>query len=777
MTNPPLWERLRRARVVQVLLVYLGASWVVLQIAETLTEALSLPEWVPPVAVILLLVGLVVILATTWIQSLPATTAGEAAGELPTDWEIAPGDALASLKAGRLPHLTWGRAIMGGVVALALLFGGAGIYVGYSGRPVVELGPTEVGATDADEGIAVVPFKVSGAELEVWQEGMVDLLSTNLDGMGGFRAIDSRTVIARWREVVEDDEAPDLQTSLRVAGRTGARYAVVGSAVGVGDNLRLVTEVYDLSDGREIGSAQAEGSPDEVMELVDRLSVETVRALMAGGGEELATSRNLADLTTSSLPALRAYLEGERRYRHAEFPQAVDAYERALEADPDFALALFRLSDTYGWLENIGSERAVELGERSIAVMDRLTPRNAILVAAGNALYSGDLSYLEDLESAVRKYPDDPEIWFLLGETYFHLGEVTQGTYADAEEAITRAVDLDPSFAPYHVHAADVAILRGDREAARTAMGAYEQLSGSKQANPEQYVAFDLFLGDATERAAGAAAAMELDERDLSILWGQYAYRSENLEATRLIAETFRERTGQPGWNYALLRIAANQGRWVTAEAMLRDSLQGGPEARHAYLLHRFARSQPDEMLDAAALRSCDPRNCDAWSAAAFAAEEGDWDRHRSFVDFLPLRADSLAETGDTLQARRTRVASEAIEAYGRLRQGDANGARTILERVQGQVAPGRDAAVRLWLAEAYEAMGRRQEALHWYELLLNGDLRSYAHYRMAGLAEELGDEERARAEWNALLMNYEQADPDNPRLAEARDAMARLGG
>ena len=73
--------------------------------------------------------------------------------------------------------------------------------------------------------------------------------------------------------------------------------------------------------------------------------------------------------------------------------------------------------------------------------------------------------------------------------------------------------------------------------------------------------------------------------------------------------------------------------------------------------------------------------------------------------------------------------------------------------------------------------MGRRQEALHWYGLLLNGDLRSYAHYRMAGLAEELGDSERARAEWRALLVNYEQADPDNPRLAEAREALARLGG
>ena len=90
MTPPSLWDRVRRARIVQVLVVYLGASWGVLQIADTLSEALSLPEWVAPVAIILLMVGMVIILATAWVQSLDSTTQAEEAGEVPTDWEVAP---------------------------------------------------------------------------------------------------------------------------------------------------------------------------------------------------------------------------------------------------------------------------------------------------------------------------------------------------------------------------------------------------------------------------------------------------------------------------------------------------------------------------------------------------------------------------------------------------------------------------------------------------------------------------------------------------------------
>ena len=312
MTAPSFLERLKRARVVQVLAVYLGASWAVLQIADTLTEALSLPEWVSPVSIILPLVGLVIILATAWVQSLPSTTAAEEAGERPTDWELAPAAAVESLKRGRIPHLAWGRAVFGGVFALSMLLGGAGVYVVFTGGQSF-IGSTEAGASDAAEGIAILPFNVSGVEdADFWGEGMVDLLSTNLDGMGCYRTIDARTVMARWRESVGDDASPDLRAALSAAGLSGARYAVIGSTVGIGTDLRLVAEVYDLSNGAEVGSGQVAGSQDDPMSLIDELSLETMRVLLSGGGGDLATTRNLADLTTASLPALRAYLEGER---------------------------------------------------------------------------------------------------------------------------------------------------------------------------------------------------------------------------------------------------------------------------------------------------------------------------------------------------------------------------------------------------------------------------------------------------------------------------------
>ncbi|HSG49044.1 MAG TPA: hypothetical protein VLA43_14580, partial [Longimicrobiales bacterium] len=330
--------------------------------------------------------GLVIILATAWVQSLPATTAKEEAGELPGDWQVAPADALASLKAGKVPHLTWGRAILGGAVALSFLFGGAGLYVMVTGTRAPGFGPREAGADVAAAGIAVVPFDVRGQDLEIWREGMVDLLSNNMDGVGGFRTIDPRTVLARWKEGVGDDPTPDLDVALRAAGATGARYALVGSVVGLGDNVRIVSNVYDLDTRREVAQGQAEGPAGDVLRLVDDLAVGTIRSLLSSTGREGAGDLTAETLTTGSLDALREFLEGERHYRRGEFAEAVQSFERAVAADTSFAIGLVRLSEAYGWLEAMGSEKMREYGDKAVAHADRLPPRYQFIMSAWDAL-------------------------------------------------------------------------------------------------------------------------------------------------------------------------------------------------------------------------------------------------------------------------------------------------------------------------------------------------------------------------------------------------------
>ncbi|MBT8487762.1 MAG: hypothetical protein KJO65_02930, partial [Gemmatimonadetes bacterium] len=421
MSKPHLWERIRGARIFQVAAVYLGACWVVLQITETLTGLLSLPEWVGPVAVLLLLIGLLVVLATAWIQSLPQTSAAEEAGEVPTDWEVDAADVLASLKRGKLPHLTWGRAIVGGVVALSLLFGVSGLVVLLRG-PGSVLGPTEAGAESAASGIAVLPFQVSGDELQVYREGMVDLMAANLDGLSNYRAIDSRTVLARWNQQFRATREVALDEALRVAAGTGARYAVVGSGVEAGPEVRFTASIYDLSTGSQVGEGgQVQGSPDEVLALVDELTVEVMRSVLDATGQSSAQTFRLASLLTESVPALRHYLEGDAAFRRARFPAARESLERAIEEDSTFALAYWRLGETIGWEIGIGNRDSRAYKRRASELSDRLPTREASLLRMSTAVsdFRGG-QIVGELRSYVQRYPDDPDGWYLLGEVGLH---------------------------------------------------------------------------------------------------------------------------------------------------------------------------------------------------------------------------------------------------------------------------------------------------------------------------------------------------------------------
>lgn len=776
MTPPSLWHRIRSARIVQVLFVYLGASWAVLQISDTLTQALSLPEWVSPAAVILLLVGLVIILATAWVQALPSTSAAEEAGTRPSDWEIAPSDAVESLRRGRLPYLTWGRSILGGVVALSLLFGGAGLYVGFSGRPAVGgLGPMAAGASEAPEGIAILPFNVSGVDdRDFWGEGMVDLLSTNLDGMGGYRTIDSRTVLARWREEVGDDPSPDLRRALQAAARTGARYAVVGSAVGVGADLRLVAEIYDLSDGREIGSGQVQGSEDDPLSLIDDLSLETMRRLLSGSDENLATSRNLADVTTPSVPALRAYLEGERYYREALFPQAVEAYERALEADSTFALALFRISDAYGWLESVQSDVAIDWAARSVRFMDELSPRNAVIVGASNALYRGDLTALASLEEAVRRYPDDPEAWFMLAESYLHLGEATGAGAQEALDAVNRAIRLDPGFAPYYVHAIDLNMILSRPDSAGVIMERYGRFSGAESIQAEYLAAYDYYFGGADGNADRWARVRALNDMGLSILWGTFGVQMEDMVLSMRLADYVRDRTGQPGWWPGIARFSLLTGHLDRAEAMVRDSLPGGPDPYSVYLLHRFGGVDMTDLLGV--VRTCEPGpGCTLWRGA-LAADEGDWGEVDRLVTLSRSGAEALRAAGDSLTAQFAETDAGVMEGYMQFRRGDLTASRATLERAQGVSRGNGDMLARMLLGEVNEELGRTEEAMRWYALLRGAPMRNYALERRARLAEQAGDLEAARVDWRMLALSLREADEGHALAAEAADAVARLG-
>jgi hypothetical protein len=111
----------------QVLVLYMGASWGVLEVVDVLKDNMGLPDWVFPFAVVLLLIGLPIMLGTAAIQARFAAQGGQPYGDdTPmTSQEAAPAAGVEADSAAadlEVHHIfTWKRALLGGAAAFVLL--------------------------------------------------------------------------------------------------------------------------------------------------------------------------------------------------------------------------------------------------------------------------------------------------------------------------------------------------------------------------------------------------------------------------------------------------------------------------------------------------------------------------------------------------------------------------------------------------------------------------------------------------------------------------------
>ena len=348
----------------------------------------------------------------------------------------------------------------------------------------------------ADPAVAVLPFRVVGPDVDYLGEGMVDLLSFNVEGIEGLRKIDPSTVVTSWRTLGGSDSATmDQRSALEVARRVQAHYLVTGSAVQLGDDIRLVAEVRDVEHGELRGTAQVTGLIDSVPSLVDQLTLELLRLnLLPSDGEHQPVS--LGQVTTASLPALKAYLAGEREYRVAHWREAAQHYQHAFELDSTFGRALYRLIKASDW--GGGLEGNSEYIRRLIPLIDRLPERDQMLIRADlKLLRPGDLDPvpgLSMLDSLTRRYPDDVEGWVALGERHYHdrgLAFLPPTTY---RRAFSRALQLNPHYREPYVHLIEDAFFRLDSVGARRLIEAYANIEGS-QAGCTIQMAYDLAWG------------------------------------------------------------------------------------------------------------------------------------------------------------------------------------------------------------------------------------------------------------------------------------------
>lgn len=645
--------------------------------------------------------------------------------------------------------------------------------------------PAAVERGGAAPAIAVLPFSAHGEEVDVWREGMVDLLSMGLDGAGGLRPIDSRTLLARWNESV-GNRAADLDLALEIARQTQASYAVVGSVVAAGPQLRFAADVYDLESGQPLGQAVAEGSPDSIFALVDRIAMQTLAIVFQEDPDDLP-SIDLAAVTTTSLPALKAYLDGEVHFRRTELPAAIEAWEKAVRADTLFALAYYGLAEAYAWDDggNLGNPgRGREMLDRAHRLVDRLPALEAALVRTKSSRWNNEPGSVAAVEAVASQYPDVAEAWYNLAEAYHHQPQAMRGP-EETERAFRRAAELQPASALYRAHLLDLAFL-WQPDSARVAreVGAYLRLAPQAARARAGRVAFALAYGDPAARARAREAVDSLDPEAATQTFEFLRHPETALEREVLFPAIDRRVDDSSRWIVRMVRfhgLGTTDGRVRQALATLDDP--GTPEVlRHCGPLHLSSRGLPvpeailEERL--AATRAVRPGPEDEFwisCAAGYAAERGRW---REYADLL-ARTEEIVQrelaAGDSASARQWQRALRAVEAHGLWRRGRTEEALRAFESALGNDNFGWRV---LWLVGrlSYE-LGRLDQAERVFRSLWYWD-GPPAQLYLGRIYEQQGRTAEALEAYRFVLEAWRNADPElEPLIDEARRAVTRLSG
>ncbi len=306
--------------------------------------------------------------------------------------------------------------------------------------------------------IAVLPFSTSGTEIEVLREGMVDLLSTNLDAVGGMRTVDPRTVLHRWRQASEDGSL-DLAGSFAIARELDAGSVLLGSVVEVRDEVRLTADLHTVA-GERLARAVVDGPADSILALVDSLSLRLLREIWRS--RRPLPSLRVSAITSGSLEAIRAYLRGEQHYRRSQWDSAAAEFGTALDADPAFTLALVRLGQSVGWLQGHGSPQAVRLGRAAAELAALLPPRERTLVAANRLFQIGQLAALDILRSYLTQYPADAEGWYQFANAQYHARTLIAASPQELYAPFDRVRELDPALTPALIRLLEISMEEGD---------------------------------------------------------------------------------------------------------------------------------------------------------------------------------------------------------------------------------------------------------------------------------------------------------------------------
>ena len=334
------------------------------------------------------------------------------------------------------------------VAALGLALAGAS--VGILGR---REGPPA--GVNPRHSMLVLPFdNLRNDQASEWiRDGSVSMLGLNLSQWNDLTVVDHERLhdlLAQHRVAPRQDIGLDL--ARRLAREAGVWTVVLGDYTKVADSLHLVARVYDVASGQRVDVARVDDrAGDDVRPLFDQLAAKLLD--LSGAPNEVRVG--LAQSTTASLEAYRAYLSGVEQLNLWNLGAAERELSRALSIDSTFGLAYYKLALTRGWLVGTEDSIADQAIVRATANSGQLPPHDRTVISAYQAFITGQFNDARALyQQLLTRDPSDADAWYGLGEAWFHdtTGVDQAQDWTQAYRAFRRTLALDPEYSLAYDH-------------------------------------------------------------------------------------------------------------------------------------------------------------------------------------------------------------------------------------------------------------------------------------------------------------------------------------
>lgn len=459
------FAELKRRNVFRVGVAYVVGGWLLLQLTEVLSELLKLPDEIGPIVVAVVLIGFPIALFSAWA------------------FELTPEGVKRESEVDRSKSITQntGRKLNNAIVVLLLLAVSYLLFDKFSvegpdpnpnpatgvaeNSPSGEPEPALNIKADAEpvinrRSIAVLPFdnRSPDANDAYFTEGIHDDLLTNLARIGSLKVI-SRTSVSQYKDTEK--------TIPVIASELGVATVMEGAVQRAGNTVRINVQLIDAETDEHLWAEifDRELTTENLFKIQTEISEAIADALKATLSSEEQDQINRKP--TDNLAAYNAYLRGRQsmaRRTSSTLQQAIREYERAVELDPEFALAWVGIAESVNLFGIYGDMNPGERAEQMNRAVARALELDPTLGEAYVSL-AVTLQWQNKEEEAEEAYQRAIELNPNYSTAYHWYADMLKNNLARLDEAIAmseRALELDPLSSIIRVDYAETVLRTGD---------------------------------------------------------------------------------------------------------------------------------------------------------------------------------------------------------------------------------------------------------------------------------------------------------------------------